>query len=105
MRAACVLAALALLAWPVSATVVAARVTVADSATVVIANTFGNPLGVVVLNKCTADVFLGGAGVTTAAGLELDPDASLSVVLWPGETLYGIVASSTCRVDVMSNRR
>jgi len=94
-----------LVAGTVSATVLAARVTVADTATVVFANTAGNPVAVVVLNKCTEDVFLGGAGVATTTGLELDPEASVSIVTWPGETLYGIVASSTCRVDVLSNRR
>ena len=89
----------------VAAAVVARRVTVTTTATAIAANTVGQPIDVALVNRCTASVVLGGAGVTAADGLELAAGAGLAIVLGPAETLYGIVAADTCRVDVLLTRQ
>jgi hypothetical protein len=99
------LALVVAMALPATATILASRVTVAATATAIVSGLPSNPTAAVVVNQCTASVFLGGSGVTTSAGLELTTGSTFSIVLWPEETLYGIVASSTCRVDVLQNRR
>jgi hypothetical protein len=86
------------------AAVVASRVTVAATPTVILANTGTMPVAMVAVNQCASSVYVGGATVATTTGLELATGASISMVLSSGETLYGVVASSTCRVDVLKNR-
>ena len=49
-----------------------------------------------------ASVFIGGSNVTTSTGLELAPGESVSVVLERDEDIFGIVASSTETVHVLS---
>lgn len=54
-------------------------------------------------NVSSVDVFLGDAGVTTTAyGHKLAAGASLTIDLDRSEALYGIVASSTANVAVLS---
>jgi hypothetical protein len=85
------------------ATFSAARVSCGTSATLLAAGgQYG--MNVLVLNKGTADVFLGGADVTTAAGFELDAGAAVPTPLGAQERLYCIVASGTERVDVLKRQ-
>ena len=47
-------------------------------------------------------VYIGGAGVTTTSyGYALGTSSDMSVELQTGETLYGVVASSTLTVNVL----
>jgi hypothetical protein len=54
-----------------------------------------------VRNRGSSAVFIGGAGVTTATGLQLDPGESLTADLRPAEPLFGVVASGTVTCHVM----
>ena len=56
---------------------------------------------VLVRNRGSVSVFLGGSAVTTANGFELGAGESVSMDLGTKDTLYGIVASGTARVDVV----
>jgi hypothetical protein len=75
-----------------------AAVSVATSATLITPKDSARR-SVVIYNNGSADVFLGGSGVTTATGLVLDPGGSftddVSISAW-----YGIVASGTVEVRV-----
>lgn len=54
----------------------------------------------------TAAVFLGPSGVTTSNGFQWDiADGPLTVDLEPGESLYGIVASTTQTLHVLQGGR
>lgn len=88
--------------------IVSTRVTVTTSPTVLSDPVYGSladPIGAVVKNIGGSSVFLGGAGVTAAAGLELAPGESLNVDLMAGDVLYGITASGTNAVAVMKFRQ
>ena len=52
-------------------------------------------------NAGSTTVFLGGPGVTTAAGTPLAASTGLAVDALPGEVVYGIVASGTESVRVL----
>lgn len=87
--------------------VVASRPSVTTSATKIAENTSGDTsdvsnLSFVVKNITgTAAIFLGPSGVTTSSGFQWDvADGPLAIDLEPGESLYGIVASTsqTCHV-------
>lgn len=54
----------------------------------------------VVQNLGASPVFLGGATVTIANGLQLDPGSTMAVDIGDGDDLYAVVASGTvaCRV-------
>jgi hypothetical protein len=93
------------LALPAWAAVVAARVTVAATPTIVASNYTGSPKSVGIINQCTASVYLGGSDVATTTGLELTTLSAFNITLPPGDVLYGIVATSTCRVDTISTGR
>lgn len=57
-------------------------------------------LGLTVVNRGTASVFLGGAGVTASAGFELAAGERLSMMLRPSDGgLYAVAASGSHRVD------
>ncbi len=58
---------------------------------------------VVVRNRSTVVVYIGGPGVTTGTGFPLDPGDSVSVDLSAKESLYGIVASGTAAVAVLQS--
>lgn len=53
----------------------------------------------------TTSVFLGGVGVTTTTGYELLAGGAASINLFPGETLYGVAATGTARIDTLANRK
>lgn len=78
----------------------AKRVTVTTSATAILSNSPG-PATI----KSSADVYLGGADVTTSTGFLLASGDTFDFDLAPSETLYGIVASSTATVSVITNKR
>lgn len=50
----------------------------------------------------TADVFIGGPGVTTATGMPLTPGSSMTFDLAGAEDLYAIVASGTVGIRVLA---
>ena len=52
-------------------------------------------------NLGAAPVSLGNAAVTTSTGFTLPAGGSYSADLSYGDALYGVVASGTCRVDVI----
>ena len=57
-----------------------------------------------VINNGAAVVFVGGSGVTTAAGFPVAAGASLSLEVPAGKSVYGIVSAGTveCRVLVVN---
>jgi hypothetical protein len=73
-------------------TYVVAAVTVANTATVILAKN-NNRVEVVLYNNGAATIFVGPSTVTTAAGLPIAAGASLS--LNGQAALYGIVAAGT----------
>lgn len=56
---------------------------------------------VLIRNRGTVTVDLGGASVASGSGFGLDAGESVSVDLIAGDPLYGIVASGTCVVHVL----
>lgn len=78
-----------------------AQVSVGTTATSVLAAGVGGGR-VRVRNAGAASVFLGASGVTTAAGYELTTGSTVDLVLEANETLYGIVATGTQTVHVLS---
>lgn len=85
-------------------TVLAASVTVAATATLLSSGTDDNAYGHSVLLKVPtggATVFLGGAGVTAAAGFPAAAGEPYTFDLAPGDALYGIVASGSQAVNVL----
>ena len=75
-------------------------VTVADTATLLATGGSSGGDSVAVYNNGAETVFLGGSGVTTAAGYPLGAGEHVGIDLERGESLYGIVAAATeeCRV-------
>lgn len=87
--------------------IIGSTVSVTTSAGVVLAapSPTKNGLGISVLvaNTGSAPVYLGGdATVTTSTGFPLNAGSQVSVSMWPGEALYGIVASGTVTVNLLS---
>lgn len=87
----------------------ASRVTVGTTATALATESASSGTGssglFLLYNRGTVSVFIGGSGVTTTAGFEVDAGETVSALeVALGETLYGIVASGTCRVDVLRLR-
>lgn len=84
----------------------AAQVSIASTATLISSNVSRafTPYSCLVINQGSASVFVGPtSAVTTSTGLELKANASISVLLATNETLYGIVATGTQRVDILEN--
>lgn len=85
--------------------VIAARASVGTTATLLSTGkeTDTNHLGrsVAVYNPGPTDVYLGGQGVTSAAGYLLSEGATLSADLEPRELLYAIAASGTQTIHVL----
>lgn len=99
-----VLLSCALLAAPLSA-LTATRVTVATTATLVYTARDGGS-SVLVRNAGSASVFLGDATVTTASGFELVAGSAVRLdFTQKSDTVYGIVATGTNRVDAIEGRR
>lgn len=67
--------------------------------------TFLKGAEVVVRNRGAVAVFLGGSGVATTDGFQIDPGESVSFRCARGEVLYGITASTTCVVHVLRMKR
>jgi hypothetical protein len=88
--------------------IISSRVSVTGTATVLSDPTrgsIGDPIGVVVKNTGGTSIYLGGSGVTSAAGLELAPGETLNIELMGGDVLYGITASGTVIVSIMKLRQ
>lgn len=78
-----------------------AQVTVTNAATALDVNSTG-ARSLLVRNRGSVAVYLGGAAVTTGIGFQLDPGESLTADFPTYSAgLYGITASSTARVDVL----
>jgi hypothetical protein len=76
----------------------AGRVTVAVTATAIYT---APPRGasVLICNRHSASIFIGPITVTTANGFEVAAGDCTSQVPFKGDTIYGIVAAATARVD------
>lgn len=88
--------------------IISNRVSVTAAATSLsnpVGGSLGDPIGVIVKNTGGASIYLGGSGVTSAAGLELAPGETLNVELMGGDVLYGITASGTVIVSVLKLRQ
>lgn len=82
----------------------AARISVGTVATSLVTGTDTDEVlgrDVVITNRGTVAVFLGGAAVTIADGYELSVGGTIPLVLSARDTLFGI-AVSVQRVDVLS---
>lgn len=79
------------------------RVTVATTATRFDVLGASPASGMLITNRSVQSVDIGGASVTTGAGYELLPGATVAVDLnWGDATgIYGIVAATTSRCDVL----
>lgn len=89
--------------------VIGERVTVSTTATVILDPANGGVVdkhGAIIKLPSTAgaSVFLGGSGVTTTTGYELEVGDIVDVSLVAGDVLYGIVAASTEDVHVLRDR-
>lgn len=82
-------------------TIASAQVTVAATATIVVATVNAPTLVSVHVPTGGATVFVGPIGVATGTGLHIPAATTRDVQLWPGDALYGIVASSTQAVSVL----
>ena len=80
------------------------RVSIGTTATLLSSNFAGKDGQTVSVQNpsSTVTVFLGGEGVTTTSyGFALGINSDMSIDLQNGETLYGVVASSTLTVNVL----
>lgn len=83
-------------------TISSSQVTISNSATLIHsdAGAFGGA-SITVINRGSNPIFLGDTNVTTGAGLELKVGDILPINLGRGESLYGIVASGSERLDLL----
>lgn len=81
--------------------VTSGQITVGTTATLIV-SAVGNGERVHVFNEGGASVYLGPAGVTTSTGYELENRSGIELVLEPGESLYGVVATGTEVVDYIT---
>jgi hypothetical protein len=80
------------------------RISITTTATLLSATVSGRDGQTLMIQNPSAGsvTYLGGAGVTsTSYGYALSPGSDMSIDLANGETLYGIVASSTNTVNVI----
>jgi len=81
------------------------QVTVTNAATALDLNTTAAGRDILVRNRGSVAVFVGGPGVTTGNGFQLDPGDSIAADTadgtGTGSGLYGIVASGTAVVHVL----
>lgn len=81
-----------------------AAVTVGTSATPLrdesVPQTARRAIAVCVPEAAAGPVYVGGAGATASTGMPVDPGRCYSVILDPGEVLYGIVESGSVAVRV-----
>lgn len=76
----------------------AGRVTVTTAATAIFT---APPRGgsVLICNRHSVEIFIGPIGVTTANGFEVKAGDCTTQRPFPRDTIYGIVAAATARVD------
>jgi hypothetical protein len=92
-----------MIASSVGATVVSTKVTVTTSATALLtASAREGRKHADISHACAASIFIGGSTVTTSTGRDLPSTSTMSISIIAGETVYAIVASSTCVVTVLS---
>lgn len=78
-----------------------AQANVGTTATPIVATSTGG-LRAVLSNGGPADVFIGPSGVTTGTGFKLPGGGTISVQLDAGEAIFGVVASGTSTVSVLT---
>lgn len=76
----------------------AGRVTVATTATAIF-TAARRGSSVVICNRHSASIFIGPSTVTTANGFEIVAGDCTTQRPYPRDTIYGIVAAATARVD------
>jgi len=75
--------------------VLAPRVTVATTATLIFTAPLAGVSRVLIRNPGAVSVYVGPATVTTANGFEIAGGDAMAINLGYGDTIYGIVAAST----------
>lgn len=85
---------------PVAASIAVGQVSVAVTATLIVAARAARR-GVTVMNEGATDVRIGDSGVTTATGLLLFGQKGSGVIIDGGAAIYGIVASGTQSVSYL----
>ncbi len=86
-------------AWPpVEAAFNAGRVTVATTATAIF-TAARRGSSVLICNRHTTSIFIGPSTVTTANGFEVAAGDCTTQRPFPRDTIFGIVAAATARVD------
>lgn len=88
--------------------IISSRVTVTAAATQIIDPIRGgvpDPISAVIKNAGAVSVYLGGIGVTSAAGYELAPGEPFNADLVAGDVLYGITAAGSAVLHVMRFRQ
>lgn len=84
--------------------IIAARVTVTTSPTLLIDPMNGSvtgPVVAIVKNPGPTSIFIGGAGVTATTGLEVATGGTVDLDLISGDLLYGITASQPQEVQTI----
>ena len=66
--------------------------------------TYSDKRSVIVYNPGATTVYLGGSGVTSAAGFHVAAGQSVALDLLTGDDLYGITASGSQSVNVLRSR-
>lgn len=88
--------------------IISSRVTVTATATQIVNPARGgvpDPIAAMLRNAGAVSVFLGGEGVTAAAGYELAPGSTFMADLVAGDVLYGITAADPAELHVMRFRQ
>jgi hypothetical protein len=88
--------------------IISSRITVTDAATQVVDPTRGgvpDPISAVIKNAGATTCYLGGIGVTAAAGYELAPGEPFNADLVAGDVLYAITAAGSTTLHVMRFRQ
>lgn len=79
------------------------RVTVTTAATqlVAVVPSYNRVQSALVRNRAAVSVFIGGPGVTTGTGFELEPGDAATLDMNADDALWGIVATGTAEVAVL----
>jgi outer membrane receptor protein involved in Fe transport len=100
-----VLALVLCAAVAVQAVVSTSQKTATTAATLLASTSQFQSESVLVINQGSVSVYLGGtSGVTSSTGLELKPSGGATIALKQNESLYGITATSSARVDVLESK-
>lgn len=65
----------------------------------------GDALPLLLMFPASTSIFLGGSGVTTGTGVNINGLPSLAYNCTAGDSLYGIVASSTAVIGLLALRQ